>query len=134
MITGTIPVAATQDNTVTYVAGESITKGNGVYIAPDSKVYKAKADSISTMPCIGIALASGAINASIKVIQTGAALNVTKDEPFIPGNSVFVSPLTAGAFTPDTPETVGEVQQNVGIATNENSINFDQGDYIVIGS
>ena len=99
-------------------AREAINQGEAVYIfdAHNSNVAgvkKARADSASTMPVIGIALTTMALDDEGLVVSVGKANGVAAD--FTEGDVVYASPTTAGALTNIKPTAANHLVQNVGV-------------------
>ena len=99
-------------------AREAINKGEAVYIfdAHNSNVAgikKARADSASTMPCIGIAYETLALGDEGLIVAFGKANGIAAN--FTEGETMYVSPTTAGALTNTKPTSNTHLIQNVGI-------------------
>jgi len=93
----------------TFTAGESISKGQVVYLSSASTVSKAKSDSSSTMPAIGIAnetKSSGNIQIVTFGELTGLTGLATKAE-------LFVSDSSSGTLTATAPSSPGSFIQRV---------------------
>lgn len=118
-LTGGISVTTGVD---TYTAGETLVLGNCVYMNPDGRVYKAKGDSLATMPGVGVTL--GAANAGdlISVRQDGKTPTVIRDGNFLANDMVFVSPINAGSLTNIPPSVIGQFAQIMGIAKDSSSL------------
>jgi hypothetical protein len=104
---------------ITLEAGENISQYDAVYVKSDGKIYKAKADSASTMPAIGIcpyAITSGN-DGKIRVVgwiqNAGWAWTI--------GAKLYLSNSTAGGLT----ETAPALPQSVGVAITANTIIID---------
>ena len=100
--------------------GSDLTGGDAVYVTGSHNpnvvtVGLARADSASTMPCIGMLyadLANGEEGLAVTFGKvTGVAANFTE------GDVLYVSPTTAGAVTDTKPTAASELVQNVGILT-----------------
>jgi len=100
---------------VTLVAGEAIKAWDAVYLKNDGKMWKAKADAVSTLPAIGVVPADVAISAQGKVRLFGwidyddtskTALTATR------GDEIYVSNTVAGELTTTAPT----LAQLIGIA------------------
>ncbi len=96
---------------ITLNAGETLAQYNAVYIKSDGKIWKAKADSQTTLPAIGIlpeAITSG-VDGKIRTFGwiTNAGWSWT------PGQKLYVSSATAGAITATKPTAYPQV---IGIA------------------
>ena len=99
-------------------AREAISKGEAVYIfdAHNSNVVgvkKARADSASTMPCIGVAYETLALGDEGLIVAFGKANGIAAS--FTEGETMYVSPTTAGALTNTKPTGNTQLIQNVGI-------------------
>ena len=99
-------------------AREAINKGEAIYIfdAHNSDVVgvkKARADAASTMPCIGIAYETLALGDEGLAVSFGKANGIAAN--FTEGETMYVSPTTAGALTNTKPTGNTELIQNVGI-------------------
>lgn len=99
-------------------AREAINKGEAVYIfdAHNSNVVgvkKARADSASTMPCIGIVYETLALGDEGLAVSFGKANGIAAN--FTEGETMYVSPTTAGALTNTKPTGTTHLIQNVGI-------------------
>lgn len=98
-----------------YAAGEGLAKGDAVYIKSDGKVWKAKADSATTMPCVGFAEAAAEAEASVSIIGPGQIMeDVSGGGAFTVGGECWVSAATAGEVTQTAPVGSANVQQSVG--------------------
>jgi hypothetical protein len=102
---------------VTEPAG--VARGRVVYIAgaqgANALVRLARANDITTMPGIGLALDAGVENAFIRVLVTGT-LQQMDTSAFVEGVSLFVSPTTAGALT-DVLPVAPNFAQRIGFVT-----------------
>lgn len=117
-----ISVEATEQ-VISRTAGEDIAAKAAVCLGEsDGKVYKAKADSSTTMPAVGITKEAVSSGNTAKVYQSGIVTNVLREADFSPDDIVFVSPNTAGKVTRTPPETVGHFSQTVGRAINTSDI------------
>jgi len=94
--------------------GATLLHGTVVYPSDDStdpiKVALAKADSASTMPCIGLVDGDIANNAEGEIVRSGWIENVNTSS-FARTNELFVSPDTAGAMTTTQPDWSEEVEK-----------------------
>jgi len=100
-------------------AREAINKGEAIYIfdAHNSNVVgvkKAKADSSTTMPCIGVAYENLASGDEGLAVSFGKANGIAASG-FTEGQTMYVSPTTAGALTNTKPTGNTHLIQNVGI-------------------
>lgn len=118
--------------TVTQTAGEALAVGDVVYYKDDEKVYKAKADSNSTMICMGIATASCAINGSVVLLIDGMIRNSSvfgfttggQASKSADSSIVYVSETTAGAVTQLRSTTSTHIVQIIGYAVTTDILNF----------
>ena len=103
-------------------AGEALSKGDIVYISgaagDNTIVSKAQANSSSTMPAFGFALANTSNGASCQIVtfgnlygSGGSPLNTSA---FTVGDTLYVSATTAGAFTNTPPTGESNLLQNIG--------------------
>jgi len=118
--------------TMTQTAGEALAMGDVVYYKDDGKVYKAKADSTVTMVCVGISVASYAINTPATLLLDGLMRNSSVFNFTIGGQAsksadrsiLYVSETIAGAITQIRSNTSKHVVQIVGYAVTKDIINF----------
>ena len=99
-------------------AAEALSKGDVVFIfavhnSNVVKVKKARADSTSTMPAIGIMYETLALDAEGLAVVFGKANGIAAN--YTEGQTMYVSPTTAGALTNVKPEDASHLIQNVGI-------------------
>jgi len=99
--------------------GTAISKGQVVYISGVSgtvpEVKLAKADSASTMPAFGLALADANNQAEVQIITFGNLTSVNTTTYSLSANdTVFVSAATAGALVNSAPTGEGSLIQNIG--------------------
>jgi len=103
-------------------AGEALSKGDVVYISgaagDNTIVSKAQANSSSTMPAFGFAVANASNGASCQIVtfgnlygSGGAPLNTSA---FNVGDTLYVSATTAGGFTSTPPTGESNLLQNIG--------------------
>jgi hypothetical protein len=104
-----------------------ITAGQAVYISGSTgnvvQVSLAKADSRTTLPAVGIAADTGALNAFIRVDFNHHSVEFDTSA-FSEGDSVFVSATTAGALTA-TPPALPNFVQRMGTVTRSHAVNGD---------
>lgn len=100
---------------ISFTAGEDLNLGNIVYFKSDSMVWKADADTVTTMPAIGIAASSVSANASVDILLNGVAHLDTLAPNWTVGGLIYVS-STAGGFTQATVSGSGVQAQVVGLA------------------
>jgi len=106
--------------------GVTIAKGEAVYIsgahnANVAEVGLAKADSASTMPCIGIAAENLNPGDEGVAISFGRATGVAAD--YTEGETLYVSAATAGAVTNVKPTGATNLIQNVGVLFSAHATN-----------
>ena len=112
-------------------AGEALSKGDIVYISgaagANTIVSKAQANSSSTMPAFGFALADTSNGASCQIVtfgnlygSGGAPLDTSA---FNVGDTLYVSATTAGGFTSTPPTGESNLLQNIGKIIRSNSNN-----------
>jgi hypothetical protein len=88
-------------------------------------VRKAKADSWTTMPAIGITKDAVSAGQLVDVYQFGQVTGVSRDGDFQKDDQIFVSPLVAGNVTRTPPEAVGYLVQSLGRAINASDITLE---------
>jgi len=99
--------------------GSAITKGQVVYISGVSgtvpEVKLAQANSASTMPAFGLALANANDQAEVQIITFGNLTDYNTTTYSLSANdTVFVSATTAGALTNSAPTGETNLIQNIG--------------------
>lgn len=117
-------ITAVIQQTFEYTAGEVMTAKTPVCIGEtDGRVYKAKADSTTTMPSIGITKDT-AVTAgdTVLVYQFGLVTSVAREADFNKDDTIYVSPDTAGKVTSTPPSAVGQLVQILGRAINSSDI------------
>ena len=107
--------------------GSTISKGSAVYVTGAQNqnvlyIALARADSASTMPCIGLAFDSIAVNAEGLVVAFSKAKGINTGS-FLEGDVVYVDVSTAGALTNTKPTGASELIQNVGIVSKVHASN-----------
>lgn len=113
-------IEPTRDNltVVRNVTGGALTKGTAVYVSGGTgsipTVAKAKADSATTMPAIGVLFENIANNGYGRCLMLGALENYDTSA-FSVGDQLFVSSTVAGALTNVNPSTA--ISQFVGTVT-----------------
>jgi hypothetical protein len=104
---------------VAKVSGVPVVRGQCLYLAGASGanpiIGLAKADALTTLPCVGIAMDDGAVNAFVRVLVAGT-LQKLDTSAFAEGAALFVSPTTAGSFTTTRP-VAPALAQRVGFVT-----------------
>jgi hypothetical protein len=112
-----------------YTCGVSVQIGEIVYINASGVLMRAKADSKTTMPGIGIVTEKPASTtckiALFKRVSTVGGTNREK---------LFVSADNAGQITNTPPSAVGQVWQCVGfgLGTTERLIQIDSTNYVIL--
>jgi len=105
------------------VSGSTITNGKPVYITGSSSglptIGLAKADSASTVICVGLTTESIANNAIGYVTQTGVVRDFDTSA-FTAGSTLFVDATTAGGLTTTAP-TSPNYRMRVGIVVSSNA-------------
>jgi len=120
---------------VYWYAGENMYYGDGqlavCYMKSDGKLWKAKGDSINTLPAIVVCLTSVNANGKAQFAVPGAIIrDDSLDET--PGADVYVSNATAGRPTTTKPTTSGHYVQKIGTIWTANSYLFQPLDPVVI--
>ena len=94
-------------------AGENVTIGQVCYMKSDGKLWKAKADDVSTMPGMYMALESISTDAAGRFLQSGV---IREDNVFnfTVGAILYVDASTAGAITSTAPSGSGDQIQVIG--------------------
>lgn len=101
----------------------TITKGQVVYNTTTStgavpNIALAKADSVTTLPALGVALDDIAANAFGQIMVMGVVDSFNTNS-FSTGDELYVSPTTAGAIQASIPTGVGQFSQRVGSVLNK---------------
>ena len=96
----------------------TLSKGKAVYItgyqnANTAKVELAQANSSSTMPAVGVMYADVAAGGEGYIVALGKANGVVAN--YTAGDTLYVSPSTAGELTNTRPTAASHLVQNVGI-------------------
>jgi hypothetical protein len=101
------------------VCGETLVAGNAVYLGATGRLWKAKADSTSTMPAIGIvvSVSGGGLAGQACVILTSGYINTGTYTAATAPVPIYVSRATAGLITITAPSTVGDQVQILGYVT-----------------
>lgn len=114
--------ALSSTNFVEAVAGEDLSAGDWVFVytlGSSNEVRKAKADSSSTLPTIGVATASA--NASDPVVVQVGGVNDDQSGLTV-GSKYFVSAAVAGGITSTASITPSQFVQYVGVALSATQI------------
>jgi hypothetical protein len=118
-----IVTRAVVEETFEYTAYEDLAAKCVVCIDETTgKVRKAKADSWTTMPAIGITKEGANAGELVEVYQHGVVTGVSRDADFDSDSNIFVSPATAGNATKTPPDAVGYLVQSLGRAINGSNI------------
>ena len=116
--------------TMTQIAGENLVFGDIVYYGSDEKVYKAKANSLSTMICIGVVVEGALANNNVTLlvdglIRSSALFNFTAGSQASSNRSiVYVSATESGKVTQCIPDAYPNIVQIIGYATTSNIMAF----------
>ena len=116
--------------TMTQTGGESLVFGDLVYYNNDEKVYKAKADSTSTMICMGIAAKDSASGAEALLLVDGMIRSSDRFSFTTGGQAnsnpgiLYVSATELGGMTQIPPDSYPNVVQIVGYAATSDVIAF----------
>jgi len=108
--------------TVTATAGESLVFGDVCYLKSDGKLWKAKADAATTVPCFYMAMATIAADADGVFLEIGKVRDDTWS--WTVGAVLYVSTATAGALTETKPTGSGNQIQQIGIAMAATVVDF----------
>jgi len=109
-----------QDHTFLYaMAEEVIDKGDVVYATGTVgnntfSIRKARADSSTTMPALGLAYQDFTVNGQGLIVTFGRADGVNTDN-FQTGETVYVSNVTAGVLSNVKPYGATDLIQNIGV-------------------
>jgi cytoskeletal protein CcmA (bactofilin family) len=109
-----------QDHTFLYAkAEEVIDKGDVVYATGTVgnntfSIRKARADSSTTMPALGLAYQDFTVNGQGLIVTFGRADGVNTDN-FQTGETVYVSNVTAGVLSNVKPYGATDLIQNIGV-------------------
>ena len=115
--------------TLSQTAGEDLVFSDVVYYNNDGKVYKAKADSTTTMVCMGIVTSDTDANASVILLVDGLIRSST-DFSFTVGGQAsataicYVSEITSGIVTQTRPSASSNIVQIIGYAVTSDVLNF----------
>lgn len=98
--------------------GETVAKGEVVYLKSDGKYWKAKA-AVGLVPARGMAIEAGNADDEIRIQRIGPITVSGWSLTGSPGDKVFVDDITAGAITEDRPfefaQTVGYVLSSTSV-------------------
>lgn len=107
---------------VNMTAGTALTVGQACAVGGDSKMEKAKADSLLTMPSMALAAESLDEDADGLFLLQGFFYDEAWD--WLVKKILYIDPTTAGALTQTLPSTSGHQVQVVGVAITANIIFF----------
>ena len=118
--------------TMTQIAGEDLVMGDVVYYGEDGRAYKAKADSLDTMICIGIVAANASVGNSVTLLIEGLIRNSSKFNFTVGGQAgktkaiVYVSSFIAGgvAQTHEFDPNYDYILQIIGYAVSKDILSF----------
>ena len=102
--------------------GDTIAQWDALYMNSDGELYRADADTITTMPVIALAVESGTDGTTKEIITQGFVYN--SDWSWTIGGLVYASG-TLGGLTQTAPAGDNDVVQIVGWASSATSIYFD---------
>jgi hypothetical protein len=105
---------------------ETISKGDVVYAAGHTgndifNIRKARADSSTTMPALGVAYQNLAVNGVGLVVTFGRADKLNTGD-FISGETVYVSNVVAGGISNVAPQAETDLIQNVGLVVKPHAV------------
>lgn len=113
---GTIADDAYQGLVKAGTAGEALTQWDVVYLKSDGKYWKAQADSDTTCPAHGIAVAAADAEDPVTLLWMGCFRDDGGVEMTTIGGIIYLDPDTAGAMTPTMPSSTGEQVCHLGYA------------------
>lgn len=109
--------------TLTLTAGETVAFGDVVYMNwTDKEVKKAKADSSTTVPAIGVALESKNDGEACLVLILGY---IRDDTWNFTATEVYLSDTTAGDVLSSAPSDIGDQVQRLGFAFHTDKMFFN---------
>ena len=117
-------------STMAQIAGEDLKRGDVVYYRDDGKVYRAKANSLDTMICIGMATADVKVNGQAILLIEGLIRNSSVFNFTVGGQTsqnkaiVWVSNFFYGGVTQLRPNRTGHIVQIIGYAVATDILNF----------
>lgn len=101
----------------------AVTVSQALYFNTTTNKWKlAQANSLSTLPCRGIALETKQAGQLCKILRYGTLRN---DSWTLNTLGLYVSPTTAGALTTTIPSTSGQFVQLIATPTNAKVAFFD---------
>ena len=117
-----IPDHASTGQIVSLQAGEALAFGEVVYFKSDKKVYKADANSITTMPVIGMANAIISAEAYGNIFLFGIARDDSWSWTI---GAIAYGSSTAGGMTQTSPVATDDVIQALGVAFGSSELMFN---------
>ncbi len=125
------PATDTMPSGIYYLgtAGENLIIGNLVYIKSDGKYWKAKGNSATTVPAVGIATETINADNPGSILKYGFLRNDAWN--WTVGGVLYVSEATGGLITQTKPATSGNQVQIVGYALSATVIFFNPNSTIV---
>lgn len=112
-------------HSVMLTAGTALTFGQAVYVGADSKMEKALANAVATMPCIAVAVATIAEDAEGEFLIHGLIRDDTWD--LTPNGLVYIDKTVAGLLTQTIPAASGDQVQVVAVALTADIMLFNPG-------
>jgi len=115
--------------TMSKVAGEALVAGDLVYYRSDGKVYKTKADSTTTMICMGVVTASASADSSVVLLMEGlmrdsSVFSFTVGAQASATAIVYVADNAFGKTTQTRPVASGHIVQIIGYAVTIDVLQF----------
>lgn len=104
-------------------AGENLTFGQLCYLESDGKVYKAKADSGSTVPATYMVTGSILADNQFYAMSSGEVRDDSWN--WAPGGLLYTDNVTAGGLTQTAPASTGDQVQICGIALSADVIKLN---------
>lgn len=119
-VTATSVTRSTGEQT-TYLAGETITAGQCVYVETDGKVWKSDSNASGKKDLLGIALNGGAVNQPI-IVQTSGTIAIGGT---VTVGTIYVVSATAGGIAPHTDLATGWDVIIIGVGATSSTISLD---------
>jgi len=114
-----------------FVGGEDIGDHKLVYIASNGKCYHTNADSVSTMPVVGISCGAFSSESEGEILFLGLIKSDGWNWTTGGGNGMLYASTSAGELTQTKPVSTGNQVQIVGIVITETLILFNP-NYVVV--
>jgi len=114
-----------------FVSGEDIGDHKLVYIASDGKCYHTNADSVSTMPVVGISCGAIMSENEGEILFIGLIKSDGWNWTTGGGNGMLYASTDAGELTQDKPLSTGNQVQIVGVVITETLILFNP-NYVIV--